>query len=161
MIFALERYELGVQNRGRNQPTLLERHETIVATMKNNGRRFHFLAADQRLLFRHKHFSPWLPPRRKSPPASNRRRRTLDRHLCWVRESRRSPSTKTYRLNCEHNLAGRSRLKDLLVCARGLGEWQYLANNGPQSAVFEACKEPGVDVCFFGRGDGPERECAN
>ena len=65
------------------------------------------------------------------------------------------------RLNCEHDLAGRSGLNDLLVRARGLGEWQYLANNGPQSAVFEACKEPGADVCLFGRCDGPERERAN
>jgi hypothetical protein len=44
---------------------------------------------------------------------------------------------------------------------RRLGEWQYLANNGPQSAVFEACKEPGVDVRLFRRCNGPERERAN
>jgi hypothetical protein len=53
------------------------------------------------------------------------------------RESRRSPLPKTDRLNCENNLAGRSGLKDLLVCSRGLGEWQYLADNGPQSAYLE------------------------
>ena len=70
-------------------------------------------------------------------------------------------STQTDRLNCEHNLAGRSGLKDLLVRTRGCSEWQYLANNEPQSAVFETCNEPGVDVCLFGRCDGPERECAN
>ena len=66
-----------------------------------------------------------------------------------------------HRLADEHDLAGRSGLKDLLVCARGLGEWQYLANNGPQSAVFETGKEPGVDVHLFGRCNVPERECAN
>ena len=68
---------------------------------------------------------------------------------------------KTDRLNCEHDLAGRSGLKDLLVRARCLGEWQFFANNGPQSAVFEACKEPGVDVRLFLRCNGPERERAN
>jgi hypothetical protein len=25
------------------------------------------------------------------------------------------------------------------LCARAFGEWQFLANNGAQSAVFEAC----------------------
>ena len=30
----------------------------------------------------------------------------------------------------EHDLAGRSWLKNLLVRARRLGKWQYLANNG-------------------------------
>jgi hypothetical protein len=44
------------------------------------------------------------------------------------------------------------------MSAGGLGEWQYLANNGPQTAFFEACKEPGVDLRLFGRCDGPERE---
>ena len=68
---------------------------------------------------------------------------------------------KTDRLNCENNLAGRSGLKDLLVCSRGLGEWQYLADNGPQSAVLEACKESGVDVCLFRRCDSPEGEGTN
>src|SRR5215475_2878113 len=63
--------------------------------------------------------------------------------------------------NCEHNLAGRSGLKDLLVRARGLGEWQYFANNGPQRAVFEPCKKSSVDVCLFGRCDGPESEGVN
>ena len=66
------------------------------------------------------------------------------------------PLSKTDRLNCEHNLASRSRLNELFMCARGLGEWQYLANNGPQSAVHKACKESGVDVCLFGRCDGPK-----
>ena len=49
------------------------------------------------------------------------------------------------------DLAGRSGFKDLFVRARRLDQWQFLANNGPQSAVFEACKEPGVDVHLFGR----------
>src|SRR3974390_1845715 len=56
----------------------------------------------------------------------------------------------------EHDLAGRPWLKNLLVCARGLGERQFLANNGPQTAIFEACKEPGVDVRLFGRRNDPE-----
>src|SRR6201993_1421098 len=56
-----------------------------------------------------------------------------------------------HRLADEHDLAGRPGLKDLLVRAPRLGEWQYLANNGPQSAVCETCKEPGVDVRLFDR----------
>jgi hypothetical protein len=32
------------------------------------------------------------------------------------------------------------------VCARRLGEWQFLANDGAQGAVFKARKEPGVDI---------------
>jgi hypothetical protein len=43
----------------------------------------------------------------------------------------------------EHDLAGRSGLKNLSVCASRFGEWQYLANNGAQSAVFEAHKAAG------------------
>jgi hypothetical protein len=31
----------------------------------------------------------------------------------------------------EHDLAGRSWLKNLLVRARRIGKWQYLANSGP------------------------------
>ena len=61
----------------------------------------------------------------------------------------------------EHDLAGRSGLKDLLVRARRLGEWQFLANYGAQGAVFETCKDPGVDVRLFGRRNSPEREPAN
>src|SRR5262249_46241016 len=66
-----------------------------------------------------------------------------------------------HRLADEHDLAGRAGLKDLLVRARRLGEWQYLANNWPQSAVCEACKDPGVDVRLFGCCNGPQRERAN
>ena len=53
------------------------------------------------------------------------------------------------RLWDEHDLTSRSGLEDLLVRARCLGEWQFLANNGAQSAAFETCKEPGVDVRLF------------
>jgi len=34
------------------------------------------------------------------------------------------------------------------VCARRVGEWQFLANDGAQGAVFETGKNPGVDVRF-------------
>ena len=49
----------------------------------------------------------------------------------------------------EHDLADRSGFKDLLVCARRVGERQFLANDGAQSAVFETGKNPGVDVRLF------------
>jgi hypothetical protein len=45
--------------------------------------------------------------------------------------------------------------------ARPLGEEQFLADNGPQSAVFEACKEFGMYVRPFCRRNVPERERAN
>src|SRR5262249_13755048 len=61
----------------------------------------------------------------------------------------------------EHDLARRSGLKNLPVCARRLDEWQFLANNAPQSPVFKACKEPGVDVRLFGCRNDPERERPN
>ena len=61
----------------------------------------------------------------------------------------------------EHDLAGRSGLKNLSVCARCFGQWQYLADNGAQSAVFEACKEPGVNVRLLGRCNAPQRKGAN
>src|SRR5215472_17179898 len=61
----------------------------------------------------------------------------------------------------KHDLASRSWLKNLLVRARRLGQRQFLANNGPQTAIFEACKEPGVDVRLFGRRNDPERERPN
>jgi hypothetical protein len=61
----------------------------------------------------------------------------------------------------EHDLAGRSGLKNLSVRASCFGEWQYFANNGAQSAVFETCKEPGMDLRLFGRCNGPQRERAN
>ena len=35
----------------------------------------------------------------------------------------------------EHKLASRSGLKDFFMRAGGLVEWQFLANNGAQSAV--------------------------
>jgi non-heme chloroperoxidase len=37
------------------------------------------------------------------------------------------------------------------VRARRLGEWQFLTDNGPQSAVFEACKKPGKRRLWRGR----------
>ena len=40
---------------------------------------------------------------------------------------------------------------------RHFGEWQFLADDGAQRAVFEACKEPGVDVRLFLRCNAPER----
>jgi hypothetical protein len=46
----------------------------------------------------------------------------------------------------EHDVVGRTGFKDLLVCARRVGEWQFLANDGAQGAVFEPGKNPGVDV---------------
>src|SRR6185437_10985667 len=61
----------------------------------------------------------------------------------------------------EHDLASRSRLNNFLVCTRGFDEWQLLANDGTQSAVFEPCKDTRVDVRLFLRGNGPERECAD
>ena len=45
--------------------------------------------------------------------------------------------------------------------ARRLGEWQYLSNNGPQSAVFEASKDSRVDLGLFGWRNAPERERTN
>ena len=68
------------------------------------------------------------------------------------------PELRRYRSADEHDLAGRSGLEDFLVRARCVGEWQFLTNNGSQSAVFEACKEPGVDVRLFLRCNAPERE---
>ena len=53
-------------------------------------------------------------------------------------------SYAAHRSTDERDLADRSGFEDLLVCARSFGEWQFLANDGAQSAVFEACKEPGV-----------------
>jgi hypothetical protein len=46
----------------------------------------------------------------------------------------------------EHDLASRSGFKDLLVCPRRVGEWQFFANHGAQGSVFETGKNPGVDV---------------
>ena len=45
--------------------------------------------------------------------------------------------------------------------ARGLSEWQSLPNDGAQSAIFEACKEPGVDVRLFLGCNASERERTN
>jgi hypothetical protein len=61
----------------------------------------------------------------------------------------------------EHDLAGRSGLKNLSVRASRFDEWQYFANNGAQSTVFKAGKEPGMDLHLFGCCNGPERERAN
>jgi hypothetical protein len=47
------------------------------------------------------------------------------------------PELRRYRSADEHDLAGRSGLEDFLVRARCVGEWQFLTNNGSQSAVFE------------------------
>jgi hypothetical protein len=61
----------------------------------------------------------------------------------------------------EHDLAGRSGFKDLLVCARRVGEWQFLANHGAQGSVFETGKNPGVDIRLFSRCNSLQREPAN
>ena len=58
--------------------------------------------------------------------ASERRSQDVPWGLCWSNYSAD-----------EHDLAGRSGFKDLLVCARRVGEWQFLANHGAQGAVFE------------------------
>jgi hypothetical protein len=71
----------------------------------------------------------------------------------WSHSIRRSQlvATPLFDQQMSIDLAGRSGFKDLFVRAPRLDQWQFLANNGPQSAVFEACKEPGVDVHVFGR----------
>ena len=61
----------------------------------------------------------------------------------------------------QHDLAGRSWLKNLLVRAYRIGEQQFLADNRPQGTVFEAREQPGVDLRLFGRGNGPEGKRAN
>ena len=45
--------------------------------------------------------------------------------------------------------------------ARRVCQGQFLAHNWPQRPIFEARKEPGVDVRLFGRCNGPERERPN
>jgi hypothetical protein len=50
----------------------------------------------------------------------------------------------------EHNLAAGSRFKDLFMRAGRLGEWQLLAHDGAQRAIFEPRNESGVDVRLFG-----------
>src|SRR5262249_29261200 len=49
----------------------------------------------------------------------------------------------------EHNLAAGSRFKDLFMRAGRLGEWQFLAHDGAQRAIFEPRNESGVDVRLF------------
>ena len=65
---------------------------------------------------------------------------------------------RPYRLADEDDLARGSGFKNFLVCARGFSEWHFLANDRAQRAVFEPRNKPGVDVCLFGRRDGPKRE---
>jgi hypothetical protein len=55
----------------------------------------------------------------------------------------------------KHDFAGGSWLKNFLVCARGLGEWQFLSNDRTQRTVFEACKNTRVDVCLFFQCNSP------
>src|SRR5215471_1563793 len=61
----------------------------------------------------------------------------------------------------EHNLAAGSRFKDLFMRAGRLGEWQFLAHDGAQRAIFEPRNESGVDVRLFGGCNVPKRERAN
>ena len=41
-----------------------------------------------------------------------------------------------------------------------LGEWQFLAHDGAQRAIFEPRNESGVDVRLFGGCNVPKRERA-
>jgi hypothetical protein len=61
----------------------------------------------------------------------------------------------------EHDLAGSSGFENFLVGARRLSNWQILANDGTQSAVFETGENPSMDVCLFGRGNSPQGESPN
>jgi hypothetical protein len=47
------------------------------------------------------------------------------------------------------------------VRAGCFSKWQFLANDGAQSAVFEAGKDPSMDISLLGRCDSPQREPAN
>src|SRR5262249_11544046 len=51
--------------------------------------------------------------------------------------------------------------KDLFMRAGRLGEWQFLAHDGAQRAIFEPRNESGVDVRLFGGCNVPKRERAN
>ena len=44
-----------------------------------------------------------------------------------------------------------SGFKDLFMRAGRLGEWQFLAHDGAQRAIFEPPNESGVDVRLFRR----------
>src|SRR5262249_51853421 len=74
---------------------------------------------------------------------------------------RRRVVTHFHRSAGEHDLASRSGLEDLLVRARYLDQWQFAANNGTQSPIFQASKQARMDVRLFFRCNTPERECTN
>ena len=104
------------------------------------------------------------PARRGRAGVSGSASQSRPKRLRLRIESNSPPVWQSYaahRSAGEHDLAGRSWLENLLVRAHRIGEQQFLADNGPQGTVFEARKQPGVDVRLFGRCNGPERERAN
>jgi hypothetical protein len=92
----------------------------------------------------------WLSPNKTQPHVATRRR-----PLQMLAAKAAGQILVADRSANEHDLAGRSGFKNLLVRAGCFGEWQFLADDRAQSAVFEAGKDPGVNVCLFGRRNSP------
>jgi hypothetical protein len=49
----------------------------------------------------------------------------------------------------------------IFVGAGSFCKRQFFADDRAQRAIFEACDDTGVNLCFFGCGNGPKREGAD
>jgi hypothetical protein len=64
-------------------------------------------------------------------------------------------------LRKQNNFAEGARFQDFFMGAASLCKRQFLPNNRPQGAIFQAGKEPGVSLLFFGFSYAPESKGVN